>query len=101
MTTAANASLLSTHCQILVVPPQITTPQEERRDEEELYHKMTLADLQRLSPFVNWVSYVNHLLSVTEYQVTSQEKVLVYAPEFLTRVSNLVSEMLKTEETRA
>lgn len=32
---------------------EITTPQEERRDEEKLYNRMSISDLQRLAPFVS------------------------------------------------
>ena len=32
---------------------QITVAQEDRRDVEKLYHKMSLAQLQTLSPFVS------------------------------------------------
>jgi hypothetical protein len=31
---------------------QITMPEEDRRDDEKLYNKMTLASLQQIAPFV-------------------------------------------------
>ncbi|ELU15652.1 hypothetical protein CAPTEDRAFT_149014 [Capitella teleta] len=80
---------------------EITTPMEERRDEEKLYHKISLSELQNISPFVQWVPYINSLLDMVGYRVNASEKVLVYAPDYLTRVSSLVAEMLETEETQA
>ena len=42
---------------------QITTPQEDRRDDMKLYHKMTLSDLQKKAPFVSIQS--SYTVSVT------------------------------------
>lgn len=41
---------------------QITTPPEERRDEEKLYNLMTLSDLQRKAPFVRLSPLYSRLL---------------------------------------
>lgn len=38
---------------------EITTPQEERRDEEKLYNRMSISDLQRLAPFVSFRFFTN------------------------------------------
>lgn len=34
----------------------ITTPQEERRDEEKIYHLMSLSELQRKANFVSMIT---------------------------------------------
>jgi len=34
---------------------QITTAQEDRRDDEKLYHKVSLRELQTMSPFVSFI----------------------------------------------
>lgn len=36
---------------------QITVPQEERRDDEKMYNKKTVADLQEIAPFVSEFLY--------------------------------------------
>jgi len=41
---------------------QITTAQEDRRDDEKLYHKMSLAELQTISPFVSMNYILNRFL---------------------------------------
>lgn len=37
---------------------KITTPPEERRDEEKLYNKMPLSELQRKAPFVRLLTFL-------------------------------------------
>ncbi|XP_069775199.1 endothelin-converting enzyme 1 isoform X2 [Narcine bancroftii] len=67
----------------------ITVPQEDRRDEELLYNKMTIRSLQALVPEVDWLP----LLSVIFYPVelNDSEPVVVYAKEYLQKVSNLIN----------
>jgi len=62
---------------------QITVSQDERRDDERMYHKMSLADLQKMSPFVSFqvvliifnlpIDRVLLLLSVFLYHVEECE----------------------------
>ena len=35
---------------------QITVPSEDRRDEEKIYHKISISDLQNMAPFVCLIS---------------------------------------------
>jgi endothelin-converting enzyme len=72
----------------------ITVAQEDRRDDERLYHKMTLKDLQTMSQFIDWKHYVNQLFSVTNYTVDENESILVYEPSFMTSISELVNKTL-------
>lgn len=37
----------------------ITIPAEERRDEEKLYHKMPIAELQEIAPFVSKINILH------------------------------------------
>uniref|UniRef100_A0A8C1HM29 endothelin-converting enzyme 1 n=1 Tax=Cyprinus carpio carpio TaxID=630221 RepID=A0A8C1HM29_CYPCA len=67
----------------------ITVPQDERRDEEKIYHKITIADLQVLAPAVEWLDYLNFVLSPLELNDT--EPVVVYAKEYLQQVSDLIN----------
>ena len=36
---------------------QITVPQDQRRDDERMYHKFTLRELAKKAPFLNWTKY--------------------------------------------
>ncbi|XP_017206531.1 endothelin-converting enzyme 2b isoform X2 [Danio rerio] len=67
----------------------ITVPQDERRDEEKIYHKITIADLQVLAPAIEWLDYLNSVLSPLELNDT--EPVVVYAKEYMQQVSELIN----------
>ncbi|CAH1772547.1 unnamed protein product [Owenia fusiformis] len=76
---------------------EVTTPSEERRDEEKLYHKMTVAELQEKVPFLNWLNYFNDMLLDTRVQIDQSEELVVFAPEYLGNVSMMITEMLKND----
>ncbi|RUS83741.1 hypothetical protein EGW08_008492, partial [Elysia chlorotica] len=76
----------------------ITTPNEDRRDERKMYHKMTLANLTRNFPRIKWLHLVNHLLSKVNLSVSPTEPVVVLAPEYLTALDALLTRYLDTEE---
>ncbi|XP_048470863.1 endothelin-converting enzyme 1-like [Rhincodon typus] len=67
----------------------ITVPQEDRRDEELIYNKMTVRNLQALAPVIDWLP----LLSAIFYPVelNDSEPVVVYAKEYLQKVSDLIN----------
>ncbi|KAG9348205.1 hypothetical protein JZ751_001940 [Albula glossodonta] len=67
----------------------ITVPQDERRDEEKIYHKLTIADLQLLAPAVDWLDYLSSALSPLDLNDT--EPVVVYAKDYLQQVSDLIN----------
>ncbi|XP_060925405.1 endothelin-converting enzyme 1 isoform X1 [Limanda limanda] len=66
----------------------ITVPQEERRDEELIYHKMEAKDLSTLAPAVNWMPYLREVFSPVP--LNDSEPVVVYAKEYLQKVSKLI-----------
>uniref|UniRef100_A0A670JCB9 Endothelin-converting enzyme 1 n=1 Tax=Podarcis muralis TaxID=64176 RepID=A0A670JCB9_PODMU len=66
----------------------ITIPQEKRRDEELIYHKMPARELRNLSPAVDWMPLLNAVFSPVEINET--EPVVVYAKEYLEQVSYLI-----------
>lgn len=76
----------------------ITVPQEDRRDDEKMYNKKTIADLQKIAPFIEWKDYVNHLLNVTNVRVTSSEQVLIYEQQYFEQMSRLVLETLNAPD---
>ncbi|KAL5014273.1 hypothetical protein ScPMuIL_008543, partial [Solemya velum] len=76
----------------------LTTPAEERRDEAKLYHKITIAELQKMAPFIDWLHLLNALVSVANITLLPSEKIIVQAPSYLSNISKLVMEMMQTEE---
>ncbi|XP_026047389.1 endothelin-converting enzyme 2b isoform X3 [Astatotilapia calliptera] len=67
----------------------ITVPQDQRRDEEKIYHKVTIAELQLLAPAIDWLDYLSSSLSPLELNDT--EPVVLYAKEYLQQVSELIN----------
>uniref|UniRef100_A0A8C3A4Z4 Endothelin-converting enzyme 1 n=1 Tax=Cyclopterus lumpus TaxID=8103 RepID=A0A8C3A4Z4_CYCLU len=64
-------------------------PQEERRDEELIYHKMEAKDLMTLVPAVDWMPYLTEVFAPVP--LNESEPVVVYAKEYLQQVSELIT----------
>ncbi|XP_031459407.1 endothelin-converting enzyme 2 isoform X2 [Phasianus colchicus] len=67
----------------------ITVPQAERRDDEKIYHKMSIAELQVLAPAIDWLDYLSYALAPLELAET--EPVVVYGDAYLQQVSELIN----------
>ncbi|XP_037695339.1 endothelin-converting enzyme 2 isoform X3 [Choloepus didactylus] len=67
----------------------ITVPQDQRRDEEKIYHKMNIAELQALAPSIDWLEFLSFLLSPLE--LSDSEPVVVYGTDYLQQVSELIN----------
>ncbi|KAK9391953.1 endothelin-converting enzyme 1 [Crotalus adamanteus] len=73
----------------------ITTPQEKLRDEEVIYHKMPAGELKDLAPAIDWMPLLKEVFDPVE--INESEPVVVYAREYLQRVSLLI---LNTDKRR-
>jgi neprilysin len=49
----------------------ITTPSEDRRDEEGLYHPYTIRTWQKEAPFLNWTMFFNDAFKLVNRSVSS------------------------------
>ncbi|KAI5940291.1 endothelin-converting enzyme 2 isoform X2 [Manis javanica] len=67
----------------------ITVPQDQRRDEEKIYHKMSISELQALAPSMDWLEFLSFSLSPLELR--DSEPVVVYGTDYLQQVSELIS----------
>ncbi|NWJ03054.1 ECE2 enzyme, partial [Crypturellus undulatus] len=67
----------------------ITVPQAERRDDEKIYHKMSIAELQALAPAIDWLDYLAYALAPLELADT--EPVVVYGDAYLQQLSELIN----------
>uniref|UniRef100_A0AAY4EJY7 Endothelin-converting enzyme 1 n=1 Tax=Denticeps clupeoides TaxID=299321 RepID=A0AAY4EJY7_9TELE len=72
----------------------ITVPQEERRDEELIYKKMQAKDLATLAPEVDWMPYLRDVFAPVT--LNESEPVVVYAKEYLQKVSDLIKHTNKS-----
>jgi len=57
------------------------------RSTDQLYNKMTVAQLQSLAPAIPWLDYMNSMFSEP---VKATEDVVVYTPKYLKSMSDLV-----------
>ncbi|XP_028131382.1 endothelin-converting enzyme homolog isoform X3 [Diabrotica virgifera virgifera] len=76
----------------------ITIPGELRRDEEKLYNLMKIGDLQVKAPFIDWRKFFEDAMRIVNKKVTNKEEVVVYAPEYLGNLTQLIKEYNKTAE---
>ncbi|XP_036335141.1 neprilysin-3 isoform X3 [Rhagoletis pomonella] len=76
----------------------ISMPLEERRNEEAMYHPMNLVDLEKIAPFLNWTEHFGDAMLLVNRRITQDEIVIVYAPDFLKKLSAIIIEMEKTIE---
>ncbi|XP_014472427.1 PREDICTED: endothelin-converting enzyme 1 isoform X2 [Dinoponera quadriceps] len=75
---------------------EITTPPEERRDEEKLYNLMSLSELQRKAPFMSWVDYFQNATRLVNKKINSKAQIINFAPEYFAKLTKLVQEYNKT-----
>lgn len=64
---------------------------DERRDEELLYHKMTLKELQERAPFIDWRGHFEDALRIVKRKITEKEQVVVYAPDYLEKLTKIIA----------
>ncbi|XP_036415962.1 endothelin-converting enzyme 1 isoform X2 [Colossoma macropomum] len=72
----------------------ITVPQEERRDEELIYHKIQAKELSTLAPAVDWMPFLRAVFAPVA--LNDSEPVVVYATEYLQKVSSLITNTSKS-----
>ncbi|XP_057612964.1 neprilysin [Chionomys nivalis] len=74
-----------------------TTKPEDRNDPMLLYNKMTLAELQSNfsleingKPF-SWSNFTNEIMSTVNINIQNEEEVIVYAPEYFTKLKPILT----------
>ncbi len=78
----------------------ITIPAEERRDDERMYHKMTLKEVQTMAPFINWTEYFTFAFEQVNEIISEDEEVVLYTPDYLKNISAIIEEYNSTSEGR-
>lgn len=82
---------------ILALEIAMSTPRldrVERRDRRKTYNPMTVADLQKLSPSINWNTYL------TGIGITKVDSVIVSQPKYLTALDGIFKQN-KVEDWKA
>ncbi|XP_044885087.1 neprilysin isoform X1 [Mauremys mutica] len=74
-----------------------TTKPEDRSDPVLLYNKMTLTELQNNFSLeinhkqFNWSEFINNIMSTVKINVENAEDVVVYAPDYLTKLKPILN----------
>nr|KAF6478122.1 membrane metalloendopeptidase [Molossus molossus] len=74
-----------------------TAKPEDRNDPMLLYNKMKLAQIQNNFPLeingtsFNWSNFTNEIMSTVDINITNEEDVIVYAPEYLTKLKLILT----------
>ncbi|XP_065604343.1 neprilysin isoform X1 [Cyrtonyx montezumae] len=80
-----------------------TTKSEDRNDPLLLYNKMTLAQLQNNFSLeinhtaFNWSKFINNIMSTVQIDVENTEHVVVYDPEYLTKLKSVLNKYTPRE----
>lgn len=59
---------------------------------------MTLKELQDKAPFIDWRDHFDDAFRLVKRKITEKEKVVVYAPEFLEKLTVVVKEYNSTDK---
>uniref|UniRef100_A0A6J0SRQ7 Neprilysin n=1 Tax=Pogona vitticeps TaxID=103695 RepID=A0A6J0SRQ7_9SAUR len=80
-----------------------TTKADDRNDPLLLYNKMTLSDVQKNFSLeinkkqFNWATFINNIMSSVGINIQDTENVIVYAPEYLTKLKSVISKYTARE----
>jgi neprilysin len=69
---------------------QASIPEVDRHDTSAIYRKLTLADLQREVPQLNWRTYLQETLG--DVELNDDEEVVVYAMPYLIQMGRILKE---------
>lgn len=78
---------------------KITIPADKRRDDEVLYHSMTMVQLQDLAPFMDWRGLFEDAFRIVKRKISEKETVVVYAPEYLQNLNKILTEEYLNSDT--
>lgn len=73
------------HYALEVALARVSMKKEDRRDAEKIYHKMTIAKLQKLCPAIDWQPFFKHI------GARNLKTVIVDQPDFMQEVSKLLT----------
>ncbi|CAG2111753.1 unnamed protein product, partial [Medioppia subpectinata] len=79
---------------------QITIPADQRRDDESTYHKMTLKELKMKCKAIDWVSYYRRAFGQIGREITENEQIVIYSPQYMSNLSDLIEEHLRDEQKK-
>lgn len=59
---------------------------------------MSLKELQKRAPFIDWRAHFDDAMRIVKRKVTDKEQVVVYAPEYLEKLTKIIKQYNSTVE---
>lgn len=72
-------------------PPKASLPEADRHDTSAIYKKLTLRQLQREVPQINWVEYVQAAVG-PDIKITASEEVVCYALPYMVQMGRILED---------
>lgn len=105
----------------------IMLPDEERRDEDKIYKRLSISQLQKMAPFVSsytfensmhakscsmilystyflqirWKEFFAHAFQITNRTITDDQPVVLYAEDYLKSLNSLMNQYFSTAASAA
>ncbi|KAK4304737.1 hypothetical protein Pmani_023335 [Petrolisthes manimaculis] len=76
----------------------ITTPDEDRRQNDNLYQLKTIKELNNLAPFMDWHRFLNAAFIKVNKMLSPDDKVVVYATDYLKNLTYILKNMTSNEK---
>ncbi|GFY59605.1 endothelin-converting enzyme homolog, partial [Trichonephila inaurata madagascariensis] len=73
---------------------------EEQSEHDKVYRKLTVSQLQKVAPFINWSHYFNSAFMKVDREIYSSEPVMVLSLDYLKKLSELVTQYLSNAQGR-
>lgn len=56
--------------------------------------------MKELSPAIDWIHYFRYAFDPINYTITENEAIIVYSPDYIKEMSNLITKYLATDEKK-
>lgn len=75
----------------------IMDPDDNRVDEDAMYHKLTIKELQKRATFISWQKFFTSSFGKINRTITEDEQVVVLAPKYLHKLDRLLIDYINVD----
>ncbi|GFR02662.1 endothelin-converting enzyme homolog, partial [Trichonephila clavata] len=73
---------------------KIIVPKGEKKPGSKLYEKVTIAELQKIAPFIHWLDYFDSAFVKIGQNISSSQEITILSTEYLQKLSKLITKYL-------
>ncbi|GFS57721.1 endothelin-converting enzyme homolog [Trichonephila clavipes] len=70
---------------------EIIVPKGEKKAGSKLYEKVTIAELQKIAPFIQWLDYFGSAFIKIGQNISSSQEITILSTEYLQKLSKLIT----------